>query len=606
MLNIERDLSDILRVTTHGKIHIRKSNGAGIPISKTLEIIVNEKHRDYEKLYIVVMALRKILEYTKTCKDYKKGSKLFKELVKEIFKYKCDATKKEDLIRAFKFLNGKRFLIIRNNKIVINNGINRETKNIFLEVLKLKKHDLREYSGNNTIYAFTIGKSSIIIEGNIDELQKNLARIKLFYIESLLSKIEEYSLDELTHAYTYRKFLDDIRNFKNYALLLNMRKFGLLNRLYGIHIMDTALEALCAKLEDGLKGFYRNINVYRIRGDKFAIFPIKNRVELTKILSLIRKVTQPLEFSNPNTGEGFHINLKMNSIILDNPSRKNIEDAIYQFKNIKDSNDELFPKCGKTLQREIKKEKSIIKILKIPNIEKFVVPFFQPIVCIKNGKAEMFSYESLMRLKSPNGKILCPDDFLGISKEYGFYPKLRNAIIEKTLCKLSQVDGRVSINLTAVDIREGITGIVMSKLKELKIDPNRLIMEIVESDYLSFTKETQGVLKKVKDEGIKIAIDDFGSGYSNFSYLMEFPIDIVKIDGSIIQKIKYSDKAIGMLYNLNRLFSSINCDVVAEYVSDRKIMDKLLNAGINCLQGFYIGKPSPRLSTSFVKFWNNN
>ena len=153
-----------------------------------------------------------------------------------------------------------------------------------------------------------------------------------------------------------------------------------------------------------------------------------------------------------------------------------------------------------------------------------------------------------------------------------------------------------SVNLTAADVastedRERI----FQLLREHPDPARRITFEILESEEIQDYDTIQEFISQAKRYGCRIAIDDFGSGYSNFEKILKMDIDTLKIDGSLIMRIDHdlhSELIVKTILDFTR-YAGI--ETVAEYVHSRSVLEKVRSLGIDYVQGFFIGKPSPRL-----------
>ncbi len=134
---------------------------------------------------------------------------------------------------------------------------------------------------------------------------------------------------------------------------------------------------------------------------------------------------------------------------------------------------------------------------------------------------------------------------------------------------------------------------MIKKIQEHNIG-SKLVLEIVEQENIDDYDEFYSFLKKVKSLGCKIAVDDFGSGYSNFDYIIKMSeyIDYLKIDGSLIKNIVDDEKSLLLIQSIIFLCAKLDIKTIAEYVENKDIQDLLTELGIDYSQGYYIAKPS--------------
>ncbi|MBN2782360.1 MAG: EAL domain-containing protein [Campylobacterales bacterium] len=225
--------------------------------------------------------------------------------------------------------------------------------------------------------------------------------------------------------------------------------------------------------------------------------------------------------------------------------------------------------------------------------------YYQPIYNNLTNKIEKF--ETLMRLKVDD-KILYPDSFLGLSKEIKKYRKLTNSMIDKSFQFFHDKSYEFSINLSAEDIFDkDFEKFFFDKIEQYKI-ADRLVVEIVESETINDYNYFYEFIIKVKNVKAKVAIDDFGSGYSNYEHLLALSeyVDYLKIDGSLIKNVLKDHKSKILVESIQNFCKELGMKTIAEYVEDEELLNYLKRIGVNYSQGYYIGKPQKELKISFV------
>ncbi len=216
----------------------------------------------------------------------------------------------------------------------------------------------------------------------------------------------------------------------------------------------------------------------------------------------------------------------------------------------------------------------------------------QPIFDASNSKIAF--YEVLVRLISKK-RILLPSMFMKKVEQLRLKLDLERAILYKVLAYLYENNhiGQVSINISLDYTAERLELDLKQYLKEIPIDPRRVCFEITEqpSNYNIDMLFIQEKLLKLKKEGFKIALDDFGLYHSNFCLLRDFPWDIVKIDGTFVQKILNSEFDYSLVEFLVKTSKIKGFKLVAEFVDNERLAEKLKSLGIHYLQGYLLGKP---------------
>ena len=233
---------------------------------------------------------------------------------------------------------------------------------------------------------------------------------------------------------------------------------------------------------------------------------------------------------------------------------------------------------------------NINNILSVAIQNRLIIPFYQPI--INNETNEIVKYEALMRIDY-NDKILYPKDFLDYSLKNNFYMELSRLMLEKIFYDVSEYNINVSINLTMEDISDDITtSLIYSLLKTSKY-PKNITFEIVEIFHIFNTEKFNIFSNEIKKYGSMLSIDDFGTGYSNFEYFSKFEFDFIKIDGLFIKDILDNEKHEKIVKSLSSLVEGTDIKLIAEYVENETIFEKIKTLKIHYSQGFLFGEAIP-------------
>lgn len=220
-----------------------------------------------------------------------------------------------------------------------------------------------------------------------------------------------------------------------------------------------------------------------------------------------------------------------------------------------------------------------------------IEPFFQPIY--DNSTLSTHKFESLMRIKDENGKLWFPNQFLPVAKEFRLYLQLSCAMINKVFDLFEDREESVSINLSAIDINsELVTNMIYTRLATMK-NPEHFIFEILESDAFDDLNTLSNFITQLRNYHVLIAIDDFGSGYSNLIEIVKLRPDLIKIDGEIIKHLLNDEVNRHMIDVIIYMARTFNVDLVAEYAESKELQDFLSEKGIRYSQGYYFSKPLP-------------
>ncbi len=218
------------------------------------------------------------------------------------------------------------------------------------------------------------------------------------------------------------------------------------------------------------------------------------------------------------------------------------------------------------------------------------LPVFQPIF---TGDGNSIAwYEALLRVRRNDGTYSSIYPYLDVARSTGFYHHLTDFMLRKTADAIVVYDIDVSINISIHDIvRPQFILLIDEVYAKIRDKRGRIIFELLESDELVELDKCMWFIDYVARYGFKIAIDDFGSGYSNYGTLINLPVDIVKIDGSLIKKINRDESAKILVEGIVSFCGKSNKKTVAEFVEDREVLDSLQSMKIDFLQGYYLSRP---------------
>ena len=220
---------------------------------------------------------------------------------------------------------------------------------------------------------------------------------------------------------------------------------------------------------------------------------------------------------------------------------------------------------------------------------------FQPIF---TGEGNVIAwYEALLRIKAQDGNYVSIYPYLSIAKSTGFYRYLTEFVLRKSAEAIVEFDVNISVNIAIHDIVRPEFILLVDKIYDMiRHKKGRIIFEILESDELVELDKCLWFIEYISRYGFKIAIDDFGTGYSNYCSLINLPIDIVKIDGSLIKRIRHDDNAKILVEGIVNFCGKSNKKTVAEFVEDKAVLESLSSMGIDFLQGYYLAMPDAILA----------
>lgn len=227
----------------------------------------------------------------------------------------------------------------------------------------------------------------------------------------------------------------------------------------------------------------------------------------------------------------------------------------------------------------------------------YVVPYAQGIFDSKTRKIKR--YECLCRIEDPENGLVMPGKFLEVAKRVHLYKELTHIMAKKSFAAFEGADFGFTLNLTFSDISDAETSAFILELMNKFSRPENVIIELVETEEVTDIEKLYGFCEEIRKIGGRIAIDDFGSGYSNYEHIKNISPDFIKIDGSLIKDIDTNQIAQTMVESIIDFSRRLKISVVAEYVHNESVLNKIVELDIESAQGFFLAKPEP-LSKIFV------
>jgi EAL domain-containing protein (putative c-di-GMP-specific phosphodiesterase class I) len=223
---------------------------------------------------------------------------------------------------------------------------------------------------------------------------------------------------------------------------------------------------------------------------------------------------------------------------------------------------------------------------------------YQPIVNTRTGT--VVGAEALVRWNHPDRGLLSPGEFIALTEESGLIVRLGEWIL-RTVCAQGKIWAdqglgslRLSVNLSGRQLqRPDIVDLIWEILKETKLSPRSLVLELTESVVMQPDSPVAASIRALAKLGVKFAIDDFGTGYSSLSYLKHFPVDALKIDQSFIKDLLTDPDDAAITSAVIALGKALGIAVVAEGVETEEQAVYLAQNGCDQIQGYFVGQPMP-------------
>lgn len=406
-------------------------------------------------------------------------------------------------------------------------------------------------------------------------------------------------LDPLTKLYN-RNFFFEYANRMYHehpekprdAIVMNIEQFHSVNALNGRDFGDSVLKLIASEIiaflkeTDGIAG--------RFEADRFDIYcvPQENYQELfsrfqIKLNEFSRKASIRLRMGVMPWQEGLEpVQLFDRARTACNMARGGYKKRLMIFDE-------------EMREREIRDQRLLNDLRRAIENREFLV-YFQPKYDIQCDPPKLRSAEALIRWHHPELGMIPPDSFIPLFErngQIGIVDKYVWAVTARQIASWRLKYGvtvPVSVNLSRMDVFDpSLEPTLDDLLTENGLDQSALKLEVTESAYVEDAVQVIRVIKRLRDKGFEIEMDDFGSGYSSLNMLSSMPIDILKMDKAFIQNIEHSAKDLQLVELILDIAGSLKVPVVAEGVETERQMILLRDLGCAMVQGFYFSRPLP-------------
>jgi diguanylate cyclase (GGDEF)-like protein/PAS domain S-box-containing protein len=224
--------------------------------------------------------------------------------------------------------------------------------------------------------------------------------------------------------------------------------------------------------------------------------------------------------------------------------------------------------------------------------------YYQPQASSRHGtgNGEIIGFEALARWRHPTRGFVPPSDFIPLAEESGLIFEMGQWILREACREAASwpVPLQVAVNLSPAQFMHGdVVSLVHSILLETGLAPGRLELEITEGVLIEDFDRGLSLLRRLKGLGVRISMDDFGSGYSSLSYLQAFPFDKIKIDRAFVMNLGRNPQSAAIVRAVIGLGHGLEMSIVAEGVETQEQLGFLAEQGCDAVQGYFIGKPLP-------------
>ncbi len=424
---------------------------------------------------------------------------------------------------------------------------------------------------------------------------------KSYYVDTIITPVLDLKGDiqeylavrkDITYFMNPKKMFFDALNAHKDVILIYMKldNYDELEEFYTKDILERIEEKSLKLLDKKFMKYFDFEMIYNLENGEFALLLDKKYLN-DNFINLLQEIQKRIKQNVLEIDENIQYDLNvLMSVVYEGVNI--YESAKLGLKEIRKNKQSFIIANNFSILHHKKAEKNLktIHLIKKAVVNSKVVNFYQAI--INNKTKEVDKYESLVRIIDENSKVISPYFFLDIAKKSNYYPYITKAVLNNSFDMLKKTNKDISINLSFLDIKNDlIKRKIFNLLKEYKELSSRIIFEILEDEEIENFDLMVEFINEVKKYGVKIAIDDFGSGYSNYIRLLDYQPDILKIDGSLIKNIDKDEFSKSIVKSIVTFAKEQNLKTVAEFVENREIADFIKNMGIDYSQGYYYVKP---------------
>ena len=470
----------------------------------------------------------------------------------------------------------------------IKNGLNLKKLVEEADIIKKQEafNEYQKYQLTNKILYFLLGISILVVMSSIYKTLLN---------HKITKELKKDLLTGLSNRAEFLNFIDEKKDTKGYAVVIDIDNFKEINDKYGQSSGDHILKAV----GEYLKNIFINQKIFRVSGDEFYIF--SEEEFLLERLDKLKKELYSLKLSyQVNLSIGFYKNID-----------KNLEDA-FKYANMameeaKRYNDFSYVNATEDLIEKKEREYSIKSLLRSKELED-IYAVYQPKFDIKSKK--IIGAESLARWSNSELGTIYPGEFIPIAEEINLIYLIDYKIAEKTVKFIKKLKDRglidsnfrISFNLSMKSLeREDMVEYIKRLLMENEVSGENIEIEVTESIFSTNLKKTLEKIKELKNMNIALAMDDFTAGHSTVSLLPVLPLDVIKFDKGILDAVGTKDDLVAsnIYMALIGLVKDLNLKIVSEGIETTPQLIFLEKAGVDIGQGYIFSKPVEELE--FIK-----
>ena len=459
-------------------------------------------------------------------------------------------------------------------------------------------------SSGNLYFGMIMSRSIVSLPGIMTSLVSLVTLITIYYFYSKLSisNMTDYITGQGNRRAYVKEVSEHIDARKSFTIAcIELEDFKHINDIYGIQIGDALIKKTADKLTAILD---KKDKMFRITGSKLAILFEPGESPEERLKSIINSETVTVSYGDGENlietscvlslGAGvvyshppYNYTKTASSVLQDAEtalaSTRNLSDHRILIFNERMNNSELKQRESEFLVKEALKNNYFYLV-------------YQP--QFTTNEKKLRGFETLIRCRKPDCSIVSPMDFIPAAEKSNLIMKIDDFVIEtamkefKPVLENSESELIISINISAKTMAStDFSKHVIKLLEEINFPPENLEFEITEYSFAESLETTISNIKTLRDLGVHIALDDFGTGYTSIKQLMKLPINLLKIDKSLIDDIETDQNMRDMVDSVIYMGHIMNCEVISEGVEKEAQIEILREHKCDFIQGFIWGKP---------------
>lgn len=392
-----------------------------------------------------------------------------------------------------------------------------------------------------------------------------------------------------------------IRHLKRYpnqrfsVLFIDLDRFKIINDTLGHHVGDQFLIEIAKRLRACVRD---NDVLARLGGDEFVVLLDAVKSDDTEEVAsrIISAIEQPYIIESNTLYSSASIGIAVCSSHYKSADEilRDADAAMYQAKNLGRGRYVFF---DESMREQLIATMTLEQELRIAIEKQQFSLYYQKISDLNSAKT--IGFEALLRWNHPTKGLLTPSEFLYLAEETGIILAIEVWVVEEVSRQLllwnNDVDYQhvfIAINLSGRHLTQvDQLNKLITLIKQQAFEPQRLIIEFNEAAFCQHPDIALKSLRKLKQLGVKLALDDYASGVSSFNFLHSYPFEFIKLDRAFISTLKHNDKNLSLVKALHDLGEKFGYRLVAEGIESEEVMQKLHSAGCDFGQGYHISRP---------------